>query len=74
MKECKWTTEKALSFVKEKRLSVNPNLGFKKQLKQLEFELGLITKEQLKMDLYNLTPPWERLNNSSYLKSIENNN
>jgi hypothetical protein len=71
MRENHWKMEEALTYVKEKRGIVEPNLGFKKQLKQFEFELGLIDEEQLKKEMDILIPPWERINNSNYLKTLE---
>jgi hypothetical protein len=71
MRENNWKMEEALKLVKSKRPCVYPNIGFKTQLKQLEFELGLIEQEQLKIDIDNLIPLTERLNNTNYLKSLE---
>jgi protein-tyrosine phosphatase len=39
MKENKWHFEKAFEFMKSKKTTINPNFGFKNQLKLYEEEL-----------------------------------
>lgn len=39
MQENKWHFEKAFDFIKAKKPSINPNFGFKNQLKLYEEEL-----------------------------------
>lgn len=39
MIENKWTVEEALGHLKKKRPQINPNIGFLKQLKELEYTL-----------------------------------
>jgi hypothetical protein len=45
MKQNLWKFEDALEFVKSKRYCVDPNFGFRKQLKKYEIVLGLSTEE-----------------------------
>ena len=35
----KWSYEEAYNFVKRSRANINPNIGFVKQLKKLEYKL-----------------------------------
>jgi len=45
MREERWTTNKALSFVQQRRPSVQPNIGFMEQLRAFEVRLGLHDNE-----------------------------
>ncbi|CAD8132338.1 unnamed protein product [Paramecium pentaurelia] len=51
MKTNKWAYEKTFYFVKEKRLAINPNPGFKKQLIQYSNNLQTNTTQQSNLDL-----------------------
>jgi len=46
MKENLWKFEDSYDFVKKQRYIVDPNYGFKKQLKKYEIKLGLSTEEE----------------------------
>jgi hypothetical protein len=64
MKHNMWSMENALEYVRIKRPCVSPNFGFRKHLKRYEYDLGLISKDELNSSIDELT--------TTHLKTTEN--
>jgi hypothetical protein len=56
MRENKWVYKEAHDYVKFKRQCIFPNFGFRKHLKKYEYQLGLISEEEMNKQLEKIEP------------------